>query len=97
MKEFSDIRKGNPPEPNSPGHTVGIGEWHFTYEASEDPTNDVDGAGGIIVPLSNDLTTRYFVGGGVGYRGRVSTYPDTEDAVKDIQDRLREMGWTQKK
>ena len=88
MKRFSDIRKR---KLQLDTRVVGLGEWYFTYEAEEDPFPDLSAAGGIV-----DSTGQRTVGGGPvlpKYWGRVSTLPDTEDALKIVQDKLRHRGW----
>ena len=85
MKEFSEIKKGKIT-------LLGVTdtwECYFTYRADEEPTDDIDKAGGLIDHDDRPL--------GVRFSGRVvSVVHNTEDDLISVQDKLRSMGWTTK-
>lgn len=94
MKKFSEIRKGNP-----------TGRY-FAYEADENPRANLRAARGKIIV---DYTRYHWPGkklpvvlnGLLGlrssnYRGCVRARPDTEEALKAVQEKLRRSGWVQR-
>jgi hypothetical protein len=81
MKELSVIRR------------VGD-EWVFDYASDTDPGNDLYRAGAI---AAEDETEDVIAGArmkNAAYTGSAYADPNTESALKEVQARLQEWGWT---
>ena len=82
MKSFSEIKNGKMT-------LMGVKDtwdWYFVYKADENPMSNITDAGGLIDP--DERTDGLFSG------RAASVVHNTEDDLKAVQGKLRNMGWS---
>jgi hypothetical protein len=80
MKAFSAIRKVRD-------------EWVFDYQSDADPSDDLYTAGALVADDDIDETTPGAGLKNAKYSGSAYADPNTEAGLKEVQARLRELGW----
>ena len=81
MKTFSAIRQDRD-------------EWVFDYESDADPDEDLYKAGAIVAENEGDEPGAGPRANNAKYSGSAYADPNTEAALKEVQARLGEWGWT---